>query len=207
MANGTFIFQAKAVDADFGDNSIVTYSLLRGEYSGKFAIDASSGNITLTGELDHENTSEIILRIQATDGEFSTNMNLSIKVEDVNDNYPYFSLSSYSVIVPENIAIGFLVIKVTGQDKDSGPNGQVTYSLVQGTDDTDALVSETFSVNSSNGAITTLRKIEVNAFQEEYRFQVEATDNGIPNKTVSTNVTIIVMDVDTNYNPPIFTSR
>ena len=207
MANGTFIFQAKAVDADFGDNSIVTYSLLRGEYSGKFAIDASSGNITLIGELDHENASEIILRIRATDGEFSTNMNLSIKVEDVNDNYPYFSLSSYSVIVPENIAIGFLVINVTAQDKDSGPNGQVTYSLVQGTDDTDALVSETFSVNSSNGAITTLRKIEINAFQEEYRFQVEATDNGIPNKTVSTNVTIIVMDDDTNYNPPIFISR
>ena len=205
MENGTFIFQAKAVDADFGNNSIVTYSLLRGEYSGKFAIDASSGNITLIGELDHENASEIILRIQATDGEFFINMNLSIKVEDVNDNYPYFSLSSYSVIVPENIAIGFLVIKVTAQDKDSGPNGQVTYSLVQGTNDTDALVSETFSVNSSNGAITTLRKIEVNTSQEEYRFQVEATDNGIPNKTVSTNVTIIVMDI--NDNPPIFISR
>ncbi|XP_068682491.1 uncharacterized protein [Montipora foliosa] len=206
VANGTIIFQVKAVDADFGNNAIVTYSLLPGEYSGKFVIDASSGNITLTGELDHENTSEIILRIQATDGEFFTNMSLFVKVEDVNDNYPYFSLSSYSVIVPENIAIGFLVIKVTAQDKDSGPNGQVTYSLVQGTNDTDALVSKTFSVNSSNGAITTLRKIEVNASQEEYRFQVEATDNGIPNKTVSTNVTIIVMD-DTNYNPPIFISR
>ena len=205
MENGTFIFQAKAIDADFGNNSIVTYSLLRGEYSGKFAINASSGNITLIGELDHENTNKIILRIRATDGEFCTNMTLSINVTDVNDNYPYFSLSSYSVIVPENIAIGFLVINVTAQDKDSGPNGQVTYSLAQGTNDTDALVSETFSVNSSNGAITTLRKIGVNAFQEEYRFEVQATDNGIPNKTVSTNVTIIVMDI--NDNPPIFISR
>ena len=203
MENGTFIFQAKAVDADFGNNSIVTYSLLPGEYSGKFAIDASSGNITLIEELDHENASEIILRIQATDGEFFTNMNLSIKVEDVNDNYPYFSPSSYSVTVLENITIGRSVITVTAQDKDSGPNGQVTYSLVQGTNDTDALVSKTFSVNSSNGVITTLRKIE--ASQVEYRFQVQATDNGIPNKTVSTNVTIIVTDI--NDNPPIFISR
>ena len=207
MANGTIIFQVKAVDADFGNNSIVTYNLSSwlGEYSGKFAIDASSGNITLIGELDHENASEISLRIQATDGEFSTNMNLSINVEDVNDNYPYFSKSWYSDIVRENISIGCLVINVTAQDKDSGSNGQVTYSLVQGTNDTDALVSETFSVNSSNGAITTLRKIEVKASQEEYRFQVEATDNGIPNKTVSTNVTIIVTDI--NDNPPIFISR
>ena len=61
MANGTIIFQVKAVDADFGNNSIVTYNLSSwlGEYSGKFAIDASSGNITLIGELDHENAREI----------------------------------------------------------------------------------------------------------------------------------------------------
>ncbi|XP_068682166.1 uncharacterized protein [Montipora foliosa] len=205
VENGTIIFQVKAVDADFGNYSIVTYSLLDGEYSGKFSIDASSGNITLIGELDHENTSKIILRIQATDGEFCTNMTLSINVTDVNDNYPYFSQSWYSATIFENISIGFSVINVTAQDKDSGSNGELTYSLVQGTNDTDALVSETFSVNSSNGAITTLKKIELNAFQVEYRFQVEATDNGIPNKTVSTNVTIIVTDI--NDNPPIFISR
>ena len=205
VVSGTTIFQVKAVDADSGNNSMITYQLLPGEYSGKFSIGASSGNITLTGELDHENTSEIILRIQATDGKFLSNTSLFIKVEDINDNYPYFSESSYSAVVPENIPIGYVVISVVAQDRDSGSNGQLTYSLVQGSNDAATLLTETFSVNSTNGAITTLRKIILNASQEEFTFQVNVSDNGIPKKSVSTNVTITVIDI--NDNPPIFISR
>ncbi|XP_067044670.1 uncharacterized protein [Acropora muricata] len=205
VVSGTTIFQVKTVDADFGSNSIVTYHLLPGEYSGKFSIGASSGNVTLNGELDYENTTEVILRIQATDGKFLSNTTLFINVEDVNDNYPYFSQSSYSAVVPENISVGYVVIRVAAEDKDSGSNGKLTYSLVQGKNDTDALLKETFSVNSTNGAITSLKKIKLNASQEEFMFQVNVSDNGIPKKSVSANVTITVKDI--NDNPPIFISR
>ena len=88
MTSGTVIFQVKATDADSGNNSIITYSLL--QFVGKFSLDASSGNITVTGELDREITSEVILRIQATDGKFKTNSTLVIYLEDVNDNPPIF---------------------------------------------------------------------------------------------------------------------
>jgi len=205
VANGTIIFQVKAVDADFGNNSMITYHLLPGEYSGKFSIDASSGNITLAGELDYENTTEVILHIQATDGKFVSNATLLINVEDVNDNSPYFSENSYSAVVPENISIGYVVIRVAAEDKDSGSNGKLTYSLVQGGNDTDTLLKETFSVNSTNGAITSLKKIKLNTSQEEFIFQVNVSDNGIPKKSVSANVTITVIDI--NDNPPIFISR
>ena len=128
MANGTIIFQVKAVDADFGNNSIVTYSLLRGEYSGKFAIDASSGNITLIGELDHENTSKIILRIQATDGEFFTNMTLAINVEDVNDSPPEFT-ECRNVTFEEPVEPRTKLQNVSASDADYGSNANITYSL------------------------------------------------------------------------------
>ncbi|XP_067053159.1 uncharacterized protein [Acropora muricata] len=205
VVSGTTIFQVKTVDADFGNNSIVRYHLLPGEYSGKFSIGVSSGNVTLNGELDYENTTEVFLRIQATDGKFLSNTTLFINVEDVNDNYPYFSQSSYSAVVPENISVGYIVIRVAAEDKDSGSNGKLTYSLVQGKNDTDALLKETFSVNSTNGAITSLKKIKLNASQEEFMFQVNVSDNGIPKKSVSANVTITVKDI--NDNPPIFISR
>ena len=205
VVSGTTIFQVKAVDADFGNNSILTYHLLLGEYFRKFAIGLSSGNVTLNGELDYENSSEVVLRIQATDGKFLSNTTLFINVEDVNDNYPYFSESSYSAVVPENIPVGYVVIRVAAEDKDSGSNGQLTYSLVQGANDTDALLTETFSVNSTNGAITTLKKIKLNASQEEFIFQVNVSDNGIPKKSASANVTITLIDI--NDNPPIFISR
>ena len=91
VANGTVIFQVKATDADYGNNSIITYSLLPSEYRGKFSIDDSSGNITVIGNLDRENTSEVTLRIQAKDGKFSITTELFVIITDVNDNPPVFT--------------------------------------------------------------------------------------------------------------------
>ena len=203
MKNGTVIFQVQATDADYGNNSIITYSLLPNEYKAVFSIDASSGNITVTGKLDRENTSEVTLRIQATDGKFRTNTTLVINVQDVNDNYPYFTRSSYSANVSENIPIGYLIMNITAQDKDSGSNGQVTYSLMQRPHETAHSVNETFAINATNGAITTLKRLKLNAPREEYKFQVKAADNGNPSLESFTNVSITVEDV--NDSPPVFT--
>ena len=203
--NETFVFQVKATDADSGNNSVITYTLLPGEYEGKFSIGKSSGNITVSGGLDRENISQVILGIQATDGKFSTTTKLVINLEDVNDNAPYFTKSLYSASVPETIPIGHLIINVTAQDKDSGSNGRLTYSLVQGPNDTETFVNETFSINASNGAITSLKKIELDAPQIQYKFQVKAIDNGNPILQSFANVEIMFEDV--NNNPPIFISR
>ena len=203
MENGTVIFQVQATDADYGINSIVTYSLLPSEYKEKYFIDASSGNITVTGTLDRENTSKVTLRIQATDGKFRTNTTLVINVEDVNDNYPYFTSSSYSANVSENIPTGYLIMNVTAQDKDSGSNGQLTYSLVQRPHGTAHSVNEIFALTATNGAITTLKRLKLNAFRVEYKFQVKAADNGNPSLESFANVSITVEDV--NDSPPVFT--
>lgn len=88
---GTVVFQVRATDADYGNNSIITYSLLPSEHAAKFSIGASSGNITLIGKLDRENTSEIILRINATDGTFTVTSELFVVITDVNDNKPIFT--------------------------------------------------------------------------------------------------------------------
>ena len=88
---GKVIFQVRATDADHGNNSIITYSLVPSEYETKFSIDASTGNITVIGNLDRENTSEIILRINASDGTFTVTSELFVIITDVNDNKPIFT--------------------------------------------------------------------------------------------------------------------
>ena len=85
------IFQVRATDADYGNNSIITYSLVPSEYTAKFSIDASTGNITVVGNLDRENTSEITLRINATDRTFTVTSDLFVIITDVNDNEPIFT--------------------------------------------------------------------------------------------------------------------
>ena len=49
---GKVIFQMRATDADYGNNSIITYSLVPSDCATKFSIDASLGNITVIGNLD-----------------------------------------------------------------------------------------------------------------------------------------------------------
>ena len=88
---GTVVFQVRATDADYGNNSIITYSLLASKYPEKFSIGASSGNITVIGNLDRENRSQIILSINATDGRFTVTSELLVVITDVNDNKPIFS--------------------------------------------------------------------------------------------------------------------
>ena len=90
MPTGTVIFQVKATDADYGNNSIITYSLLPSD-GEKFSIDALSGNITVVGNLDRENTSEVTLRVQATDRKFIITTELFVLITDVNDNPPVFT--------------------------------------------------------------------------------------------------------------------
>ena len=85
------IFQVRATDADYGNNSIITYSLVPSEYATKFSINASSGDITVILNLDRENTSEITLRINATDGTFTVTSELFVRITDVNDNKPIFT--------------------------------------------------------------------------------------------------------------------
>ena len=87
---GTNVFQVRATDADYGNNSVITYSLLPSENVGKFSIDAASGNITVVGDLDRENTSVITLGINATDGTFTVTSELFVIITDVNDNKPTF---------------------------------------------------------------------------------------------------------------------
>ena len=88
---GIVIFQVRATDADYGNNSIITYSLLPSEYAAKFSVDPSSGNVTVIAILDRENKSEVTLRINASDGTFSVTSELVVIITDVNDNGPIFT--------------------------------------------------------------------------------------------------------------------
>ena len=57
-----------AVSATDPENDTVTYSISSGNEAGKFAIDGSSGRITLAGTLDHDTASSHALTAQADDG-------------------------------------------------------------------------------------------------------------------------------------------
>ena len=50
---------------------------------------------------------------------------LKVVVEDVNDQEPVFSKTSYECAVAENTAVGFSFCPLSAADPDEGPSGQV----------------------------------------------------------------------------------
>jgi hypothetical protein len=106
-----------------------------------------SGIIQLSSKLDYETTANYTLLVVATDGGgLSSTGTVCIAIDDVNDNYPHCSSTSYAVVVSENITIGYIISDLACSDADSGLNGQLVYSMSQ-------LPSTKFSI--SNGVITT----------------------------------------------------
>jgi len=54
---------------------------------------------------------------------------IQIDVLDVNDNTPKFERDAYSAVTPENVAIGWSVIKVVAKDPDESLSGEVEFEI------------------------------------------------------------------------------
>ena len=140
---------AHASDADTG--AVVTYSLTNNA-GGKFAIDASTGVVTLASALDFETAQSHTITVQATssDGSPSTSQNFTIGVTNVNDNPVVGPADTNNATnnVNENVAVGTVVsgLSITASDADQGGRA-ITYSLTN-----DA--GGKFAINASTGVVT-----------------------------------------------------
>lgn len=102
--------------------------------------------------LDREIQSRYQLTILAQDFGGSVSLtghcNLTVVVEDENDNEPLFDKPMYIASVPENVAVGSTVLAVKAVDTDLDTNGQIIYSFKNET-------SAAFQINNQTGVITT----------------------------------------------------
>lgn len=191
---GTLIIRVNATDKDSGKDARIHYKITSGNVNGTFSIIETNGTILLQRSLDYEKRSGYQLLVEASDGKFNSTANVSIQVEDVNDNAPYFTKKLFTATILDDFPIGSVVMNVTALDNDSGSNGHVTYSLAEN--------PHPFGIIPASGAIVTLRKLKLNASRVEYRLSVIASDNGIPSNQTCVNVLIIVEDA--NDSPPVF---
>ncbi|XP_036985754.2 protocadherin Fat 4 isoform X1 [Artibeus jamaicensis] len=197
-ANLTQVLRVSASDVDEGSNGLIHYSVIKGNEERQFAIDGTSGQVTLIGQLDYEATAAYSLVIQAVDsGAVSLNSTctLTIDVLDENDNTPSFPKSTLFVDVLENMRIGELVSSVTATDSDSGDNADLQYSIT-GTNN-----HGTFSISPNTGSIFLAKKLDFET-QSLYKLNITAKDKGRPPRSSTMSVVIQVRDF--NDNPPSF---
>ncbi|XP_056344157.1 protocadherin Fat 4-like [Oenanthe melanoleuca] len=195
---GTNVTSVSATDVDEGFNGLVVYTLKGGE--GKMDID-SSGLILLQKMLDREEQGSYNLTVIASDqGQpvRSTALNLTVIIDDVNDNAPVFSSSRYEVKVPEDQELGIELLKLSATDQDVGANALVSYQITEQRPPTSSPV---FLVNPSTGQLTLSQQLDYENITK-FEVTVKASDGGQP--TLSTETLVVVCVEDVNDNPPEF---
>lgn len=92
---GSEIAQVTGNDVDSGP--VLWYVLTSSGPQDPFSVGRYGGRVSLTGPLDFEQCDRYHLQLLAHDGPHEGRANLTVLVEDVNDNAPVFSQSLYQV--------------------------------------------------------------------------------------------------------------
>ncbi|KAM4653625.1 protocadherin alpha-13-like [Amazona ochrocephala] len=198
---GTLVVGLNATDPDEGSNREVIYEIdtvIPPSASSAFSIDVKSGEIRLKGALDFETVALYELQIKARDQgtpPLSGHCKVVVEVLDVNDNAPEVWVTSLSVPVPEDAAVGTVVALLSVSDRDSGANGRVRCTVWPSAPF--GLVS-TFAGSYS----LVLREALDRERVSEYEVEVRAEDGGAPPLRSSRGLRVPVSDV--NDNAPAF---
>ena len=182
---GTPVGTAAALDLDGGP---LTYALTAGNTGGVFALDASSGMLTVAGALDYETTASYALTLTASDAHGGTaTATVAISVTDV-AYAPSFAAASLTFTVDETAVVGTAVGVVQALDP---AGGTVRYALTAGN------AAGAFAIDAATGTLTVAGALD-RATTPAYALTVTAstTEGGMAMATVTITVTEFVMDYD-----------
>ena len=189
--SGMSILEVGAVDGDSMPNAQVSYELGESDFPDTFFINSLTGTITTAGSIDFEQNAVFAFTILALDSgspQLTGTTTVRIAVENLNDNPPTFTQSTYLGFISEVATPGTSVRFVVATDEDMD---RVTYGIVEGSG------SENFEINSDG--LITLHSVSIDITEIQYRLNVSASDG-----VFTRHATVIVEVEDQNDNSPVF---
>jgi len=193
---GDEVLAIRAVDADFAGNDSLVYTIKTDDDFIPFTIDAANGVVIINGSLDRELIPSYTFSVTSTDpaNNFDT-ANVTVTIEDANDNVPTFLQSVYNFIIREDASVDFIVGSVGAVDRDIGTNADILYTIED---------YVPFHIISTSGVIVVSQGLDRET-EDVYQFVVLANNTEGLEGFDAANVTIIVTDV--NDNIPVFTEQ
>ena len=196
--------ELEASDDDLSPHNSIFYSIISGNDDNTFFISSSEGSLSLVKKLDYETISSYTITVLADDSGgvnnpdypvLNSTVDVQVIVSDDNDNSPMFDKDVYVGSLSESSEVEDHVEMVTliCTDKDSGSNGEITITIVEGNED------GIFEVDNSNGKVVLKKKVdfESDAF---YTLTVRCSDKGATPKFDDASLTINIED-HSEYGP------
>ncbi|KAK8746884.1 hypothetical protein OTU49_016880, partial [Cherax quadricarinatus] len=108
----------------------VVFTVKEGNEEGLFALDSSSGRLTLTQPLDFEQQEQHELVVAAAAGEGRSEARVVVRVVDQNDHAPVFprTLHETQITEEDDRHLPKTILTVTATDGDAGDYGHLHYS-------------------------------------------------------------------------------
>ncbi|XP_068617100.1 neural-cadherin [Brachionichthys hirsutus] len=146
---GMSVMEMTATDLDdsaVGQNAVLSYRIVGSldatnigiglvpTFSEMFTINSTTGTISVAmSSLDREEFESYLLVVEARDGGGMTGTGTAtIQIKDVNDHAPRFTDHSCLTRVSENTELNAEVLELTAEDRDTGENAHLTFSVVAG---------------------------------------------------------------------------
>uniref|UniRef100_A0A671U276 Si:ch211-186j3.6 n=1 Tax=Sparus aurata TaxID=8175 RepID=A0A671U276_SPAAU len=146
---GTSVMEMTATDLDdsaVGQNAVLSYRIIGSldatnigvggvpTFSEMFTINPTTGTISVAmGGLDREQVESYLLVVESRDGGGMTGTGTAtIQIKDMNDHAPRFIDHSCMARISENAEPNAEVLELAAEDKDTGENSQLTFSVVAG---------------------------------------------------------------------------
>ncbi|XP_067103282.1 protocadherin alpha-8-like isoform X2 [Osmerus mordax] len=191
------VITVQAHDSDEGLNGEIVYSFINHDNDKSFdvfSINSATGEITVKGQLDHEQNNAIEIRVQAKDrgpNQRASYCKVLVEITDVNDNPPEISITSLVDMVRENALLGTMVGLITVKDNDADKNGAIQLNIVGSVPFT---IKNSYKNHYSLVVDGPLDRESVS----QYNITITATDEGTPPLSSTSIFTVHVSDVNDN---------
>ena len=203
-ADGVRVASISVTDADRGMNGQTSVQIISGNEADHFVLvtipiqQTTINFIQVKGSLDRETIPRYNLTLKAVDKGSpprSSTAYLIITVNDANDHAPVFEQTEYRTRMSELAVPGSSVVGVKAVDEDSGPNSQLTYTILAGNN------QGWFTIDDATGLVTTRDALD-HEVSHRVVLNISAHDSGA---TPYRNFTRLIVDIlDENDMAPRF---
>lgn len=189
------------------------YRFLKQLPNNVFDVDGTTGVIRASGRVDREDlcspleiaddeTCDVQLDVVVQPLPFFRIIRVTVTITDVNDHAPSFTDTEQVITIPESAAVGSTLLAPEASDLDGVEFGVQSYHLVTDADRFMLTPAERRDNNERFAARLILTKPLDREIEDSYHLQIVAVDGGIPPRSGTLDVNVVVEDV--NDNSPVF---